>query len=124
MIFAGNRRITSHVRKLDSRHFAALVFVGWYLVMPPNSARIPHEVDSEVPLSHWIVVTSFDTEDNCEKALTDLQNKEEDPIDLDKTGKLARFSKKPPDAALGKARALNAACVASDDVRLKASRNK
>ena len=109
---------------LKRRHFAALAFVGWYLVMPPNSIKIPHGVDSEVPLSRWIIVTSFDTEDNCEKALTDLQDKEEDPIDLDKTGKLARLGKKPPDAALGKARAVNAACVASDDVRLKASRNK
>jgi len=59
----------------------------------------------------------FDTEDNCEKALTDLQNSEQDPITLDKTGKLARLNKH--DAALGKARAVNAACVASDDFRLK-----
>ena len=90
------------MRNLNSRLFAALAFVGWYLVMPPNSARIPHEVDSEVPLSHWIVVTSFDTEDNCEKALTDLQNKEEDPTDLDKTGKLAKFSRNRPMPHWGK----------------------
>ena len=101
-----------------SRHFAALAFAGWYLMMPPNSAKYPHEVDADVPLPHWIIVTSFDTDDNCEKALTDIQNSEQDPITLDKTGKLARLQR-PPDAALGKARAINAACVASDDIRLK-----
>ena len=107
---------------LKSRPFAALAFVGWYLMMPPNSTKYPHEVDSDVPLSRWIIVTSFDTEDNCEKALTDLQNKEQDPITLDKTGKLKRLQKN--DAALGKARSLNAACVASDDIRLKGAKSK
>jgi lipocalin len=105
-----------------SRHLAALALVGWYLMMPPDSPKIPHDVDSDIPLARWIVVTSFDTEDNCEKALTDLQNNDKDPITIDKTGKLKRLQKN--DAALGKARALNAACVASDDVRLKAAKNK
>jgi hypothetical protein len=112
------------VGNLKSRHFAALAFVGWYLMMPPDSTRILHDVDAEVPLSHWIAVVSFDTEEHCEKALTGIQNDEQDPITLDQTGKLARYQKKPPDVALGKARAINAACVASDDFRLKAARNK
>jgi hypothetical protein len=103
----------------NRRHLAALAFVGWYLMMPPDSAKIPHAVESEAPLSHWITVTSFATEENCEKALADIQNTEQDPIALDKTGKLQRYQKKPPDAALGKARAINAGCVASDDFRLK-----
>ena len=100
-----------------SRHLAALAFVGWYLMMPPDSPKIPHDVAADVPLARWIVVTSFDTEDNCEKTLTDIQNSEQDPITLDKTGKLKRLDKH--DAALGKARSINAACVASDDIRLK-----
>ena len=100
-----------------SRHLAALAFVGWYLMMPPDSARIPHDVDPNIPMARWITITSFDTEDKCEKALTDLQNSEQDPITLDKTGRLKRLDKH--DAALGKARAINAACVASDDIRLK-----
>jgi hypothetical protein len=110
------------VRNLHSRHLAALALVGWYLMMPPDSARIPHDVDADAPLSHWVIVTSFDSEDNCEKALTDLQNNFQDPISLDKTGKLKRLDKH--DAALGKARAVNAACMASDDVRLKAAKSK
>ena len=105
------------MRNLHSRHLAALALVGWYLMMPPDSAKIPHDVDSDTPISRWVVVTSFDTEDNCEKALGDIQNSEQDPVTLDKTGRLKRLDKH--DAALGKARAVNAACVASDDIRLK-----
>ena len=105
-----------------SRHLAALALVGWYLMMPPDSAKIPHDVDADAPLSHWVIVTNFDTEDNCEKALTDLQNNFQDPVSLDKTGRLKRLDKH--DAALGKARAVNAACMASDDIRLKAAKSK
>ena len=110
------------VNRKSRHHLAALALVGWYLMMPPDSPKIPHDVDTNTPIARWITVTSFDTEDNCEKALTDLQNSEQDPITLDKTGKLKRLQKN--DAALGKARALNAACVASDDIRLKAAKNK
>jgi hypothetical protein len=105
------------MRHRNSLHLAAIAVVGWLLMMPPDSSKIPHEVDSDTPISRWITVTSFDTEDNCEKALTDIQNSQQDPITLDKTGKLARLNKH--DAALGKARAINAACLASDDIRLK-----
>jgi hypothetical protein len=101
----------------NGRHLAALALVGWYLIMPPDSAKIPHSVDSDIPLSRWTIVTSYDSEDTCETALTDIQNSEQDPITLDKAGKLRRYQRNDP--ALGKARALNAACVASDDVRLK-----
>ena len=102
---------------LKSCHFVALAFVGWYLMMPPDSAKVPHSVDSEAPLSRWIIVATYDTQDNCEKALADIQHKEQDPIELDKTGKLARFRKH--DDALGKARAIDAGCVESDDFRLR-----
>ena len=106
----------------NSRHLAALAFVGWYLMMPPDSAKIPHDVDADAPLSRWICRRQFRHRRHCEKALTDIQNSEQDPITLDKTGKLKRLQKN--DAALGKARAVNAACVASDDIRLKAAKNQ
>ena len=108
------------MRNPKSRHLAALALVGWYLMMPPDSPKIPHDVDPDIPISRWINVTGFDTEDSCEKALTDLQNSEQDPITLDKTGKLKRLDKH--DAALGKARAINAACIESDDIRLKSKK--
>ena len=105
-----------------SRHLAALALVGWYLMMPPDSAKIPHDVDADTPLSHWVVVTSFDDEDACESALTNIQNTQTDPITLDKTGRLKRLDKH--DDALGKARAVNAACVESDDIRLKGKKSE
>jgi hypothetical protein len=105
------------MRHRNCLHLAALPVVGWLLMMPPDSSKIPHDVDTNTPISRWITVTSYDTEDNCEKALTDIQNSEQDPITLDKTGKLKRLDKH--DAALGKARSVNAACLASDDIRLK-----
>jgi len=110
------------VRNLHSRHLAALALVGWYLMMPPDSAKIPHDVDSDTPISRWIVVTTFPDEDTCEKGLTDIQNSQQDPVTLDKTGRLKRLQKN--DAALGKARALNAACLASDDIRLKGKKSQ
>jgi hypothetical protein len=112
-------RIIRLVGHGNSRHIvAALALVGWYLMMPPESAKVPHSVDSDVPLSHWISVATFATSDDCEKALADLQKTEQDPIELDKTGKLQRLRKRESDPALGRARAINAACVESDDFRL------
>jgi hypothetical protein len=116
--FARKKRITCRVGHLNSRHAAALALVGWYLMMPPDS-KVPHSVDSEAPLSHWITVATFDAPESCEKALAELQNKSQDPIELDKTGKLRRLQKRGPDPALGRARAINAGCVDSDDSRLK-----
>jgi lipocalin len=96
---------------------AALAFASWYLMMPPDSAKVPHSVDAEAPLSRWVTVATFASSENCEKVLANLQKTEQDPIELDKTGKLARFQKH--DEAMGKARAVNAGCVESDDFRLK-----
>jgi hypothetical protein len=104
-------------------HAAASALVGWYLMMPPDSAKIPHEVEASAPLSRWAIVATFDTSESCEKALAELQAKNRDPAELDTTGKLRRFQKRqPPDPALGTARAISAGCVESDDFRLKGNR--
>ena len=105
------------------RHLAALTLVGWYLMMPPDSAKIPHEVESSAPLPRWTIVATFDTSEKCEAALAELQSKNRDPIELDTTGKLRRFQKRQPaDPALGTARALSSGCVESDDFRLKGNK--
>jgi hypothetical protein len=111
-------RITCDVGRVN-RHVATFALAGWYLMMPPDSSKIPHEVDATAPLSRWSIVTSFDTSEKCEKALADLQSANRDPIELDATGKLKLLQKKPPDPALGIARAINSGCVESDDFRLK-----
>jgi len=89
-------------------------------MIPPDSAKVAHSLDSEAPLSHWITVATFETMESCEKVLADLQSKNQDPLTLDKTGKLERSRKRALDPALGPARANDAACVESDDFRLKA----
>ena len=101
-------------------HAAASALVGWYLMMPPDSAKIPHEVEGSAPLSRWAIVATFDTSEKCEAALAELQNKNRDPVELDTTGKLRRFQKRqPPDPALGTARAIASGCVESTDFHLK-----
>ena len=99
------------------RHAAALAVVGWYLMMPPDSARIPHSVDTTAPLPRWSIVANYTSQESCEKALADIQNKELDPLVLDTTGRLKRLQR--GDVALGIARSINSGCVASDDFRLK-----
>ena len=99
------------------RHAAALAVVSWYLMMPPDSARIPHSVDATAPLPRWSIVANYTSQESCEKALADIQNTQRDPLVLDTTGRLKRF--KRDDVALGIARAIKSGCVESDDFRLK-----
>ena len=101
-------------------HAAALALVGWYLMVPPDFTGRPHSIDSAAPISRWTIVTSFNSADICKKALTELQNKNGDPAKLDATGRLRRFQKRQPaDPELARARVDNAACIATDDPRLK-----
>ncbi len=63
------------------RHAAALVMVGWYLMIPPGhlaSAPAHHkqhpvlEPDPTAPLNGWYPVQSFSTELLCHQGLRDL----------------------------------------------------
>jgi hypothetical protein len=104
---------------MKPRHAAALALVGWYLIVPPNS-KVPHSVDSTAPISRWRIITDFESADSCNQALTELKNKNGDPAKLDRTGRLRRFQRvQPADPELGRARVDHAACIASDDPRLK-----
>jgi hypothetical protein len=104
---------------MNLRHAAAFAMVGWYLIVPPNST-VPHSIDSTAPVSRWTIITKFAGGDSCKQALTELQNKNGDPANLDATGKLRRFKRRQSaDPELGRARVSNAACIASDDPRLK-----
>jgi hypothetical protein len=51
---------------MKPRHAAALVLVGWYLMMPPLSRDQPPGVDA--PLSRWTQVGSLDTLEDCDLA--------------------------------------------------------
>ncbi len=51
---------------MNPRHAAALVLVGWYLMVPPikNGAILP---DAAAPLSEWLAVAHADTSLSCEQ---------------------------------------------------------
>ncbi len=69
------------VDQMKLRHAAALVTIGWYLMIPPGhlaSAPGQHkkhpalEPDPTAPLNGWYPVQSFSTELLCHQALRDL----------------------------------------------------
>jgi hypothetical protein len=66
------------------------------------------------------IVTNFDIADICKTALTELRNENGDPAKLDATGELRRFQRRQAaDPELARGRVDNAACIATDDPRLK-----
>jgi hypothetical protein len=82
------------------RHAAALALVGWYLLVPPQTRTWwigPERYDDATPLSRWTIERSFDQAEACEAARSATQEQ-------------------AGDAAI---RMRHAACVASDDPRLK-----
>jgi hypothetical protein len=65
---------------VNVRHAAALVFVGWYLMMPPLTKTGPDSYnlppDTSAPISKWTysVVDHFDAEEECKTELTNRQS--------------------------------------------------
>lgn len=63
---------------MKSRHAAALALVGWYLMAPPIRPGWHFDRDwhltnrpwvrSELPLSHWDILKSFEAANECEGA--------------------------------------------------------
>jgi hypothetical protein len=83
---------------MNSRHAAAVAFVGWYLMLAPADYD-PDLVHPPPALSRWYISESFDRADECERV---------------RMATLKRYS--------GKERLteeLSQLCVASDDPRLK-----
>lgn len=73
------------------RHAAVLALVVWYLLMPP--LRHDGTVSSFAPLTNWKKLGTYETFDECEKALEGLRG--------------------------GPSQKEAATCVASDNPRLK-----
>ena len=83
-------------------------------------AAFGDEALEAAPISRWSIITNFESADTCKQALMELQNKNGDPAKLDFTGILGRFQQhQGADPELARARVDRAACVASDDPRLK-----
>jgi len=96
------------VNRMKLGHAAALALVGWYLMTPPTSKDKIHD---DLPLSQWVKVQSFDTELQCQNALTDSYNPSID--------KRMRGTTKSEAYKLFKQFMEDMRCVSTDDPRLK-----
>ncbi|MBV8140109.1 MAG: hypothetical protein JO121_31390 [Deltaproteobacteria bacterium] len=106
---------------MSFRHAAALVLMGWYLMVPPGSCKPEWVSESKpvpcaAPLSDWIVTLSFSSADKCDaernagirygsQALANANSSADKPS-IDSTRKLYW-------------RALTERCIWTDDPRLK-----
>jgi hypothetical protein len=91
---------------MNLSHAAALALVGWYLMVPPFSAK---NVFYDRPLSDWQPVEDYRTKTECEEGKRDVVQQ--------MTALFAEVWKMPPTP---KMKSLQAGkCIASDDPRLK-----
>jgi hypothetical protein len=108
---------------MKRQHAAALVLVGWYLMVPPNKN------DDMTPISGWIVRHTYDSAEACQAA----QRKERDEAtaklrQYDSMSDLQRRNLEHNQETLdqemadkdGFDTAWHSACIESDDPRLKA----
>ena len=87
-------------RTMNLPHVAALLLIGWYLMIPSRSTGAPNEFDDHAALSRWFVFSSHDTAHECEEAKF-----------------LNRGGHKQPNDPMQRAFE-QAQCIASDDPRL------
>ncbi len=93
------------------RHAAALALTGWYLMIAPtHHDRQTHEwiTDLTAPISEWSLTGSFDAANDCKKEIDRRQQW---------TDKYAAGNGKNADML--EAEISGAACIATDDPRLK-----
>jgi hypothetical protein len=55
--------------RVKTRHAAALVLVGWYLMVPPPVPHSSVPVDLDAPLSKWRFFSTHDSAAQCEQGL-------------------------------------------------------
>ena len=94
------------VAAMKLRHVAALALVGWYLMLPP---MVGNHTDTSAPLSSWRMTGSYDAAIDCRKEL-------EDSI---RDSYKALKDPHLPFTRSASLQFLDAACVATDDPRLK-----
>jgi hypothetical protein len=85
-------------------HAAALILVGWYLIMPPNAGPDHPLGNADAPLSQWT------------KRPTTYRDKEECEHVLDRQRRLTNAKNRQVALKYFK----QAQCVSADDPRLKA----
>jgi hypothetical protein len=92
---------------MKPRHAAALALVGWCLMLPP---MVGGHTDTSAPLNSWRMTASYDAASDCRKVLEDSTR---DAIKALQDPHVLPFTR---EASL---QFLDAACVATDDPRLK-----
>jgi hypothetical protein len=85
-----------------TRHTAALMLIGWYLMMPPWY-KDEKEPQLHAPLADWEIIGSYDRADDCQNNLLHI------------------VTPAYPRATPKQRRAFGVKCVATDDPRLKES---
>jgi hypothetical protein len=50
---------------MSFRHAATLIFVGWYLLLPPRMTSNPRLPDIGAPLSRWMNLGAYHQSDEC-----------------------------------------------------------
>jgi hypothetical protein len=96
---------------MKTGHAAALVLVGWYLMVPPL-VNAPYKIDTEAPLASWKLYKKFDSSEDCNKFLSSAQARYK-PTATAPSGSIKRGTR---------AFALQMVfgqCVSSDNPRLK-----
>jgi hypothetical protein len=101
---------------MNSRHAAAIALVGWYLMLPPaldDPNRPKALIDVNAPISEWSAQGTFDTAQECKQA-RDAGKQEFYRSDFwNKSKKRSRVD------SIKLLQKSEAACIASDDPRLK-----
>ena len=107
---------------------SAIALVGWRLISPIGDPAKPGVLPPKTPLSQWRNLGTFDSSDQCQKALTDLRAS----FEQDTRREITVWRKQSDHAHV--ARALQAAaaqavaerslCIAADDPRLKKTRSE
>ncbi len=97
--------------KVKLRHAAALALTGWYLMVPPmpyDHQTHEMDVDLSTPVSEWTLLGSFDTANDCKKRVDELIQQGGEAVDRHAKGAEQRLND-----------LTSAACIATDDPRLK-----
>jgi hypothetical protein len=101
----------------------AMALVGWHLISPIGEPAKPGVLPPKTPLSQWRNLGTFDSSDQCQKALSSLRAS----FEQDTQKEITVWRKQRDDshveralrAAAAQAVAERSLCIASDDTRLK-----
>lgn len=107
---------------------SAIALVGWHLISPIRDPAKPGVLPAKTPLSQWRNLGTFDSSDQCQKALTALRAS----FEQDTRREITAWRKQNDNsqvqrvlhAAAAQAVAERSLCITSDDPRLKKTRSE